>query len=372
MPRGCRSSPRTGSSRITESLRIALALALVSAIAVAVVVVEAVDSGGGRAEAPQVRDDFARGANVTAYAFDALAQPAALQSLRELRAVGADHATFPVLWFQQTRTSSEILPDPLETPSDESLLAALREARLLGLSVGIAPHVNVRDGTFRGAIAPDDRAAWHASYQRMVEHYAELARQAGAELLVVGSELSSMSPDADEWRTTIAAARARFDGQLTYAANWVQEAERVPFWDAVDIVGVDAYMPLTPADPNPTVAELVAGWRPWIDRLEALHEQTGKPVRLTEVGYTSRFGTAQEPSIEGDGAIDEAAQARAYDAAFQAVGRLGWIAGTDVWDWSADGRVEPGNYSPQGKRAEAVLARWYGASGRPSATASGR
>lgn len=317
--------------------------------------------------APRVRDGFARGANVTAYAADALARPQAHAALRALRDLGADHVTFPVLWFQRTATSSTLAPDDDETPSDESLLAAMAAARAMGMSVGLAPHVNVRDGTFRGEIAPRDRAAWHAAHRRMVAHYAELARQGGAELLVVGSELASMSGDEEAWRATIATARERFDGRLAYAANWVQEAERIRFWDALDVVGVDAYMPLTPDDPDPSVEELVRAWRPWVRRLERLAARTGKPVRLTELGYASRLGTAQAPAVEGDGPVDEGAQARAYEAAFQAVGRREAIAGADVWDWSADGYVEPGNYSPQGKRAEAVLARWWGGS-----TASGR
>lgn len=324
------------------------------------------DGTGG----PPVRDGFARGANVTAYSADALARSEAVEALRDLHDSGAGHATFPVLWFMANRTSSAVEPDADETPSDESLLAAMRAARALGMTVGVAPHVNVRDGTFRGDIAPADRAAWHAAHRRMVAHYAELARQGGADLLVVGSELESMSGDTAAWRATIAAARERFDGRLAYAANWVQEAERIRFWDALDVVGVDAYMPLTPDDPDPTVGALVRGWQPWLRRLDALSERTGKPVRLTEIGYPSRVGAAQEPAVEGDGAASEQAQARAYEAAFQAVGHRDTIAGADVWDWSTDGRVEPGNYSPQGKRAQMVLARWYGA--REGATASGR
>jgi hypothetical protein len=320
------------------------------------------EAGGGAepADGPPVREGFSRGANVTAYAPHALAAAPALEALRALRDAGADHATFPILWFQEDATSTEVLPDARETPTDESLLQAARAARDLGMTVGIAPHVNVRDGTFRGEIAPASRQAWLRSYRRMVEHYAELARQADADLLVVGSELSSMTGDEAAWRELVAAARDRFPGQLTYAANWVQEAERIRFWDALDVVGVDAYMPLTPEDPDPSPRELQVAWRPWVERLQALHDKTGKPVRLTELGYASRIGTAQEPAVEGDGPIDDGAQARAYDAAFRAVGHRDWIAGADVWDWSADARQDAGDYSPQGKEAEAVLARWFG------------
>ena len=199
-----------------------------------------------------------------------------------------------------------------------------------------------------------------AAYRRMVEHYADLAQQVDADLFVVGSELASMSSDDGAWRALIADVRARFDGQITYAANWVQEAEKVPFWDVLDAVGIDAYMPLTPKDADPSVTQLEAGWQPWITRMQALHDRTGKPVLVTELGYTSRVGTAQAPAEQGDGAVSLTAQANAYEAAFSQLGHRDWVSGIAIWDWSADGRQSPGDYSPQGKPAEAVLARWYG------------
>jgi len=347
---------------------VAVAVALVAAVGVAAAIVRSVgDAGDERSRAaasdgtgPPVRPGFAKGANVTAYSADALAAPEATAALRALRATGADHVAFPVLWFQETRRSTSVLPDAHETPSDASLLAAAQVARSLGMTVAFAPHVNVRDGTFRGELAPSDRTAWFTSYRTMVEHYADLAARAGATSYVVGSELVSLSGDEAAWRALIDAARTRFRGRLTYAANWVQEAESVRFWDALDEVGIDAYMPLTPGDPDPTVAQLRAAWEPWLARMRAVGARTGRPVVLTEVGYTSRLGTAQEPARERDGAISQEAQARAYEAAFEAIGHRDWITGAYVWDWSADGRTDAGDYSPQGKTAQAVLTRWYG------------
>jgi len=326
------------------------------------------DSGGATGPAgppaqtrqgPPMRPGMLRGANVTAYSADALAAPTAAGALAALRGTGADLAVFPVLWFAQARDSTEIAPDPHETPSDASIVAAAATARGDGMQVAIAPHLNVRDGTFRGDIAPASREDWMAAYRRMVEHYADLAQQADADLFVVGSELTSMSGDDAAWRSLIADVRSRFDGRVTYAANWVQEAERIPFWDALDAVGIDAYMPLTPQDADPTVAQLEAGWEPWIARMKALHDRTGKPVLVTELGYTSRTGTAQAPAEQGTGAVSLAAQANAYEAAFSQLGHRDWVSGIAIWDWSADGRQSPGGYSPQGKPAGAVLRRWY-------------
>ncbi|UGS34884.1 glycoside hydrolase family 113 [Capillimicrobium parvum] len=363
----------------------AAALALLAGLAVWVAVPGSGDGDGDGAASlpaaapatptgrnvPPVRDGMLRGANVTAYLADALSAPTAADALRDLRAAGADQATFPVLWFQAARDSTAIAPDPHETPSDASIVAAAATARGDGMQVGIAPHLNVRDGTFRGDIAPASRGEWMAAYRRMVEHYADLAQQVHADLFVVGSELASMSGDDAAWRSLIADVRGRFDGQITYAANWVQEAEKVPFWDVLDAVGIDAYMPLTPKDADPSVTQLEAGWQPWITRMQALHDRTGKPVLVTELGYTSRVGTAQAPAEQGDGAVSLTAQANAYEAAFSQLGHRDWVSGIAIWDWSADGRQSAGDYSPQGKPAQAVLARWYGGTVRAATAAGG-
>ena len=317
---------------------------------------------------PPLRAGMARGANVTAYTPNGLASPQAEAALRDLRAQGADEAVFPVLWFMADRTASEIAPKPDETPTDDAIIAAVRRARALGMRTAIAPHIKVDDGTFRGEIAPADRAAWFASYRTMLQRYASLAQRAHADLLVVGSELVSMSPDTDAWTALIAEARDRFVGDLTYAANWVDEAEQVRFWDKLDLIGIDAYMPLTPDDPEPTVAQLQAAWQPYLDRMRRVSDGAGRPVLITEIGYTSREGTAQAPATEGDGPVSQQAQADAYAGAFRALGHQDWISGLLIWDWSAEGRVGPGDYSPQGKQAQAVMRRWFGGAAPSDAT----
>jgi hypothetical protein len=311
-------------------------------------------------DTPPLRAGMTRGANFTAYSPGGFATAQANTALADLKAQGADEVVFPILWFQDTKTSTQIAPVSDQTPTDDSVIDAVRQAKALGMRTVIAPHIKVQDGTFRGEIAPSDRAAWYASYRTMLEHFASLAQRANADMLVVGSELVSMSKDTDQWRSLISDTRGRFFGKLTYAANWVQEAEQIGFWPQLDAVGIDAYMPLTPDDATPTVDQLQEAWKQWIPRMQAVGTKAGKPVLLTELGYTSRAGTAQAPATEGDGAVDQQAQAYAYAGAFRALGHADWISGILLWDWSAEGRIDPGDYSPQGKQAQAVMRRWFG------------
>src|SRR6185437_14398256 len=94
----------------------------------------------------------------------------------------------------------------------------------------------------------------------MIDHYADLAGQGGATMLVIGTELKTMSGSAytSRWEQIVASVRRRFAGRLTYAANW-NEYQQVRFWGDLDYIGVDAYYPLSEL-PAPTVSQLLSAW----------------------------------------------------------------------------------------------------------------
>jgi hypothetical protein len=47
--------------------------------------------------------------------------------------------------------------------------------------------------------------------------------------------------------------------KLTYAANW-DDFDKVPFWNELDYIGIDAYFPLSNAT-TPSVLELNDAWQ---------------------------------------------------------------------------------------------------------------
>src|SRR5262249_57664841 len=87
-----------------------------------------------------------------------------------------------------------------------------------------------------------------------------------------------------EWRRTIAAVRLATGAPLTYAANWAVNAPKVPFWDALDVVGVDFYDPLG-KDAKLSDKALEAGVKAAVRPLAALASSSRKPVVFTEAGY---------------------------------------------------------------------------------------
>lgn len=297
-----------------------------------------------------------RGMNFTSWSADGYGSDAARGGLRDLAALGTDRIVLTPTWYMDTAHADTVAPDPVKTPSDASLATVMREAHALRMQVVLKPHVDVRDGTFRGAIAPADRAAWFDSYGAMLGHYADIARRQEAQTLVVGTELTSMASDTDRWDTLIARARAQFAGTLTYAANWVDGAEQVAFWDRLDVVGIDAYMPLSAGAGRPTVARLAAAWAPHVERIANLHARTGKPVMFTELGYQSRVDTLDHPAA-ATGSPDPRLQAVAYEAALRVWRSVPWFQGISWWNWEAEptGEDPAGSFSIAGKPAAAVL-----------------
>jgi hypothetical protein len=334
--------------------RLTLVPVMLAFVAVAIVIHELVRD-------PRLPLEWRKGMNVTAYQPEAFASQTADDALRDLRATGTTHVSIVPNWYMDSPSSSAVAPDPAKTPTDASVEHAIREARSLGFEVTLKPHVDVTDGTFRGEIQPEDRAAWFASYRGMIEGYADLAQRAGATGLCVGTELTTMAEDVVSFREVIAGARQRFGGELSYAANRIEEAERIGFWEELDLIGIDAYMPLeTPNPRDPTLDQLEEAWQPYVDRIEALHERTAKDVVFTELGYESQVGAAAE---EPTGEVSQAAQAQAYEAAYRVWSEADfeWFRGIYWWDWSAEGlnsETQDGSFRMAGKEAEGVIRYW--------------
>ena len=290
-----------------------------------------------------------------------IAGAAGLRCLDELADAGANVAVFLVTAHQATATSSS-LGSRASTPDADAFEAAAAQARARGMAPALKLHVDVDDGTWRGHIRPADVDAWFAEYQALVETWAALAASAGAATLVVGTELAGTIEHEAHWREVVAAARARFDGRIVYAASW-DEAERAPFWDAVDAIGVNFYFPVA-SRLDPGRLEILAGWQPWLDRLESLHRRTGRDVVLTEVGYRSVDGAGMDPALWNTSPpIDVSEQADLYWAALAAVADAPFVRGLWWWNYEvgAAGGPEDAGYTPRGKPALGVLAQAWSA-----------
>ncbi|HVF58440.1 MAG TPA: hypothetical protein VNJ70_01305 [Thermoanaerobaculia bacterium] len=292
--------------------------------------------------------------------------PGLERALDAVQGLGANAVSLMPFAFQRGAASPDLgfLHDRPGGETDVGLIHAARRCRARGLSVLWKPHIWVSHDSWPGEIAmasEEDWARWWRGYRRYVLHHAFLARWAEADLFAVGVELSRTLGRAAEWRRLIADVRQLYPGPLTYAGNWNGDLEAAPFWDDLDLLGVDAYFPLS-ASPEATPAELRAGAARVRERLAAAAAKHGKPVLLTEVGFAARRGAWIEPHVEG-GELSVEDQARAYEALFAGLGRPPWLAGTYVWKVFSGPRRRGGAPGPDfqllGRPAEAVVRAYY-------------
>ena len=257
--------------------------------------------------------------------------------------------------------------------TDEGLATTTGLARRHGIHTMLKPHIWLTHagGKWRGDIAmssEEDWQAWFADYRTFIMHYARLAETNSIEALCIGTELrATVNQREDDWRRIIADVRAIYGGKLTYGANWYEEFEEVPFWDALDYVGIQAYFPLSDAE-SPTLGELRRAWQRLVQRIERVHERSGKPVLFTELGYRSAAFAASKPwewpRAVGPVGVDLELQARCYRAFFETFWEKPWFAGAHWWKWfpkheRAGGPGHAG-FTPQNKPARKVMAEWYG------------
>ncbi|MBL7806081.1 MAG: hypothetical protein JNL02_20225 [Saprospiraceae bacterium] len=252
----------------------------------------------------------------------------------------------------------------------EGVRTTIRLAHAAGLKVMLKPQVYIPGG-WTGALdfsSPEDWAAWEAGYERYILYFARLAAEEQPDMLCLGTEFNNAIQKRPAfWTGLIQKIRAEYKGKLTYSANW-DDWSRVPFWSELDYIGLGGYFPLV-QQKTPSVDELKTAWQPIAARLRDFSKSLNKPVLFTEFGYLSVDSCGWrnwelERGIEQRN-INEQAQANCYEALFSTYCREDWWGGGFLWKWFPNMRGHEGyperDYTPQGKAAEAVLRKWYGA-----------
>ena len=253
------------------------------------------------------------------------------------------------------------------TETDASIGAAIDAAHAVGLAVQLVPVVWVGNGTsgfvWRGYIRPSDPDAFFDSYRYMLNHYADLAQQHGVELFGIGSEMTLLEYQGQQWIRTAAEVRQHYSGPLTYFT--VQSrVEKIRWWSAVDYPGISPYYSLSAAA-RPSYDEVVGAWRSvHLPALRKASAYVGKPLLVSEIGYASTPGAATHPESAPAGVPDESLQADLYRAFLSTVLPDRSVDGVSFYRWSAyEAGPANGGFSPKGKSAECVLAKAWAPTG---------
>jgi hypothetical protein len=332
-----------------------------------------------------------------------------------IRATGANYTAVMATWYVQTPDATTIAAETTSTPgynsssdplspTDAAVVAAIQALQAQGITVTLKPHVDSIDGTWRGEFTwpstdttTDEQQAWltgwFTSYQSFILHFAKIASDNGVGTLVIGTEFTKLTGNTCDgscetyWQQyVITPLRQQYpDLTLVYGANATSAGDEfttVSFWNDIDIIGVDGYFPIdnsadcnTATPPDPTLAELEAGWtdNPCsgdFNAVQALKNLAsgypGKPLIFTEIGYPSATGSNAAPyNYTPAGAFDDVEQNNLYQAFFDIFSQqTSWMKGVFWWAWSvAPPDANDIGYSPQNKTAgDTTLPEWYGAS----------
>jgi len=298
---------------------------------------------------------------------------ACARELGRIRDAGADWVAFtPFASLADPRSpvlgnSTDAGPDG---ESDEAVCEAAARAHALGLRVWLKPQVWTRGWEGALAFSPAGWRQFFDAYNEILLHWALLAEREGLDGLVVGHELaSSTAADPQRWREMIARVHRVYAGPLTYDANW-DEVPRVPFWDALDLIGVSFYAPLSDR-PTHDPGQLQAGAAKALAALHEVAKKSGRAVLIAELGYAPTVNAAQRPWDGTAAAADPELQRLCLEATIAAMGPHAWLAGAFFWRWGSGPRGHDDPFDPRGLPAEDVIARalktWQGRPVRPPA-----
>ncbi len=226
-----------------------------------------------------------------------------------------------------------------------------------GMKVMLKPQIYI-PGSWVGDLEYDNEQEWlrwENSYRSFILDWAHLADSLSVELLCIGTEFKiTQRKRPDYWRNLVSEIRAVYGGELTYSANWDSYVECV-IWDLVDYIGVSAYFPLSEVA-TPSVESLQDKWQPIASKLQRFSKKYDRPILFTEYGYMTVDGAAGKAWIieqeRDQRAVNQQAQANAYDALLSVFIERDWWAGGFLWKFFPNNQGHEGyfdkDYTPQG------------------------
>lgn len=291
------------------------------------------------------------GANVKTSPTVMWGSDAAMQSLRQLAAAGAEQALLVAFMWQPDTTSNS--PAPGNDSTSDRVRDGLRQMKQAGLAPVLKVHVWVPDH-WAGDIAPADIDQWFTAYQEALVPLLDVAEQEHASAVVLGTELRQLEHSA-HWPALATLARQHYNGKLVYVTDSLAQAEAFPWWSSFDVIGTSLY-PSLEEDSQQRQATMTQASA----RLAALGERQQRPVWAAEIGLrscTTSLAKPWESPVQCSGHVSEHLQfdvLRQWRQTLQAHG----IDGMAIWCWYTDPHVggpHDSDFTIQGKDAERLF-----------------
>jgi hypothetical protein len=251
----------------------------------------------------------------------------------------------------------------------EGVVASIKYAHQNGLKVMLKPQVFI-PRSWVGEMEFKKEAEWlewENSYRTYILDFAKVAAEEKVALFCIGTEYKIAAVKREKfWRELINEIRAIYSGKITYSSNW-DSYKQIPFWDALDFIGLSAYFPLSGIK-TPSIQLLKKEWKPIVQKLKRFSSKHQRKILFTEYGYLSVDYCADKnwelerkiTALE----VNETAQANACQALLESFGNERFWSGGFLWKWFPNMSGHEGyphkDYTPQGKKAEATIRSLYG------------
>jgi len=286
---------------------------------------------------------------------------------------GANWISVVVGLFQETVSSTSITKNQYKTASDQALRHIVELSHSFGIRVILVPFLTLSNDPEHSwvqigsaFINETQWQQWFSSYRDQVNHYASITQEFGADMFYIGSELPGTTLREQDWRQVVKAVGERFKGPISYDSvfwgNPIPEYKRIKWWDVLDYVCTDFWMPLTNKN-NPMIEELKRGWlrTGFLISREDIAKQFNKPAIISEIGYSNLDGVNTDPSgarLIG-AAEDLQEQADCYQVALEMVWDKPWLNEFSGGNGMPFHYLYYGPAIPHGKPAENVLKIFY-------------
>ncbi len=307
---------------------------------------------------------------INGISFVASANKLVKEDIYPIKEVSANYVTLMPFAFMKSLSSPTVIYNSERQwfgETEAGIKQYGKEFQKQDIKVMIKPQIWVWNGAYTGKITMENDKNWKLledSYETYLITFAKVAEEINAEIFCIGTELEQFVKNRPEyWLKLIKKIKKVYSGKLTYAANW-DAFTRVPFWDALDFIGIDAYFPLSNKK-TPTVNDFEKSWLPHKKQIQQHQKKYGKPILFTEYGYRSIDFTGKEPwsSHRVDGAVNLQNQENALKALYHQFWKEDWFAGGFLWKWFHNhtevGGKNDNRFTPQNKPAQKTIKQYY-------------
>ncbi len=324
-------------------------------------------------------------------------QPHLSSALGNVAALNANWLVLTPSWTMHNSPILALNQDPKRDMLLPQETTQIQNARALGLNVAVFPQANLPAPTPNWWIdaprSPDWWQAWFEAYRIFALHHAQAARDAGAQMLILGGEWvtpalpggqlatgepSGVPADAEaRWRSILQEAGETFGGPVFWAMPYDQQlSARPPFLDAVAGVYLLWSAPIGPAE-APSQDEMIVEIVRQLDEvLKPFSDEVGKPIVIA-AAYPSAPGAAAGCIAAAQGYClsweqlsppytppeqltpDLTLQREIYEALLIAINQRPWVGGFVSRGYYPPAILHDVSASVHGKPAADVLWYWY-------------